>query len=283
MDNTTSVKTKGIQVLFNENMWLQLLEIEDKFSFIEKFIEKDGFRVSDTSQSYRQINYLDNAGLLGVGRQDDKDKGWRIFKFRDMVYLNILNELRKFGVSNEQVRNVHTLFYEHVRIMDEVIMLCFMGVEMTLIFNSDGSGYILNPGFLIMFDQNSLFTKEPRTAVIRLTINDVVNTVLRSKKLPERAITASVRNYASEVLKSPKLTKIEKKILDVIRDKSYEQIKLKKKDGKPYVLYASSEAKSSISEQQLLADITRQSFSDVEIKKRDGKVVHYRSEQTIKL
>ncbi len=271
-----------IQVWFGEAMWIQLLELEDKHKLIANFIERETFRVGHTELTYRQVNYLDKAGLLGVGRED-KDKGWRVFKFRDIVYLNILNEMKRFGIRNDLLRSIHALFYDLPIRMNEVILSCLVGVEMTLIFGYDGTGFVFNPSFLTLYEKNGMFRDGRKSAEIHLIVNDVVNDALKSMGKPEKEITYSVSKLASDSIINSKPSEIEMKILEAIRDDNYQQIKLKKKDGKPSVLYASSEAKSDLTEKQLLAEITKLNFSDVEIKKRDGKVVHYRQEKTIKL
>lgn len=271
-----------IEVWFGEAMWLQLLELDDNTHLIDNFIEREAFRVAHTELTYRQINYLDKAGLLGIGRED-KDKGWRVFKFRDIVYLNIINEMKRFGIRNDLLRSIHTLFYELPVKMNEVILLCLVGVEMTLIFGYDGTGFVFNPSFLTLYEKNGMFRDGRKAAEMHLVINDVVNDALKSMGKPEREITHSIAKLASDSIVNAKPTEVEMKILEAIRDSNYQEIRLKKKDGKPSILYASSEAKSNITEKQLLAEITKLNFSDVEIKKRDGKVVHYRQEKTIKL
>lgn len=282
MKNSETTKP-AIGVFFNEQMWLELLQLESRDEAFEKLIERESFRVADTDLSYRQINYLDEAGLLGPVRED-KTAGWRVFKFRDIVYLHTVTEIKQYGVRNKSLQGIYNAFYDgDTDTMDEVILACLLGVEMTLVFRDNGNGFILNPNFLAAYDSGYLLNDGRKAAEIRMPINTVVNRTLEALKLSPREITGSVTKTATDSFSSPKLSEVEQKIFDVLRDDSFEQITLKKKDGKPATLYAASPAKSDITEGQLLVEVSKQNFSDVEIKKRNGKVVHYRHSTTIKL
>jgi DNA-binding transcriptional MerR regulator len=273
----------AIGVFFNEQMWLELLQLESRDEVFEKLIERESFRVADTDLSYRQVNYLDEAGLLAPVRED-KAAGWRIFKLRDIVYLHIVTEIKQYGVRNKSLKGIYNAFYASDTVtMNEVILACLLGVEMTLVFRDNGHGFIFNPNFLAAYDNGYMFNDGRKAAEIRMPINTVVNRTLEALKLPPREVVGSVTKAATDSLSNPKLSEIEQKIFDVLRDDNFEQITLKKSGGKPATLYAASTAKSDITEEQLLAEITKQNFSDVEIKKRDGKVVHYRHSKTIKL
>lgn len=276
-------KNPSVQVAIGEAMWIELLSVEADHKIIEKKINMDAFRVSHTGMTYRQINHLDQAGLLGSGR-DDKENGWRIFKFRDIVYLQILIELKKFGLRNEQLKGLHEAFYKlHHMHMDEVILACLGGIEMTLTLKADGTGIIFNPPFLSLYDDKGYLGTTRDVAEIRLVVNYAVNDALKAKIGKSIDIKYSAAKSANADLLKTKPSELELKILEVIRDESYDQVKLKKKNGNPSVLYATSKAKSDISENQLMTEITKQAYSDVQIKYRDGKVVHYQHETTIKL
>jgi hypothetical protein len=66
-DKTTESKTPSIVVYFEDAIWENIvtLNLDD---FVSRVLEKEGYRVSHTDMTYRQINYLDNSGLLGSGR-----------------------------------------------------------------------------------------------------------------------------------------------------------------------------------------------------------------------
>lgn len=78
--------------------------------YLKSISEDRCFRVSDTKLTYRQINSLESGGLLPASREDTK--GWRDFSYRDMVFLKIIVECRKFGLENAQLINLKDLFYK---------------------------------------------------------------------------------------------------------------------------------------------------------------------------
>jgi DNA-binding transcriptional MerR regulator len=59
------------------------------------------YRVSDTEENYRTINYWDEQGLL-IGKREKVDS-WRKFSIFDLVWIRILKRLKKYGVEGEKV------------------------------------------------------------------------------------------------------------------------------------------------------------------------------------
>lgn len=59
------------------------------------------FRVSDTEESYRTINYWDEQGLL-IGKREKVDS-WRKFSILDLAWIRILKRLKKYGVEGEKI------------------------------------------------------------------------------------------------------------------------------------------------------------------------------------
>ena len=79
----------------------------DKYNGKKKLLEyinEKRFKVSDIPLSYRQVNVLSSAKLLGT---DPGNKGhWRKFSFKELVYISLLVELKKFGFDHKQVGEV---------------------------------------------------------------------------------------------------------------------------------------------------------------------------------
>ena len=59
------------------------------------------YRVSDTEENYRTINYWDEQGLL-IGQREKVDS-WRKFSILDLVWIRILKRLKNFGVEGEKI------------------------------------------------------------------------------------------------------------------------------------------------------------------------------------
>jgi DNA-binding transcriptional MerR regulator len=69
-------------------------------SDLHKVIREKRYTVKDSDISYRVINHWDDKGLLPDGVQVDEEK-WRKFSFIEIVWLEIIKELRSFGLSLE--------------------------------------------------------------------------------------------------------------------------------------------------------------------------------------
>src|SRR5438105_2733144 len=62
------------------------------------------YTVKDTSQSYRSINHWSEMGLVGGMRF--KDSGWRKFSFVELAWIEIISELRSFGLPIQSIQNL---------------------------------------------------------------------------------------------------------------------------------------------------------------------------------
>ncbi len=72
--------------------------------FYEKYYELlviPRFRVSDTEENYRTINYWDEQGLL-LGKRENVDS-WRKFSILDLVWIRILKRLKKYGIEGDKI------------------------------------------------------------------------------------------------------------------------------------------------------------------------------------
>lgn len=70
---------------------------------LKEHLSKPRWTVQDTDISYRVINHWASHGLIdGVRRQE---KGWRKFNDFELLWINIIDELRKYGLSLEQIKN----------------------------------------------------------------------------------------------------------------------------------------------------------------------------------
>ena len=61
-------------------------------------INKKTNTVNDSGATYRLINHWADGGLIEDSRLDSK-KGWRRLSFLDLVWIQVLVELRKYGVA----------------------------------------------------------------------------------------------------------------------------------------------------------------------------------------
>jgi len=134
------------------------------------FLMSDGYRVSDTSLTYRQINTLGVSGLLNGSKENSR--GWRSFTFKDLVFLDILSELRKYGLEGRQLKKIKDFFYAKNSNINLVLVAVLLKIKITIALRADGSFDIFE-----MITGSLSLDKEYR-AVIILNLNEFVNNVL---------------------------------------------------------------------------------------------------------
>ncbi len=85
--------------------------------------------------------------------------------------------------------------------------------------------------------------------------------------------------------RAAQLTDKEMRIIDIIRQADFCEVRVIKKDGEPTVLHVRQNpvANDEIATGDLTDLIERRQFSDIVIKKRNGKVVYVDEDMTIKL
>lgn len=270
-----------IQVSFSKRTLDKLTEKQDKNPSVIEYLYKNRFRISKTGISYRKANYLYKAGLLPSNEIDNATNGWRRFNFKDVMYLDLLIFIQKFGVKNEQLKPLLDLFYDDK--IDDVLLACGYGIEMTLLLFSNGSGYVFDPEMLIISENNELFEWSNGGIQLRINLNYYFNRILEDLgKLPV-STHRSLNQLAHLVLQTENLTENERKILTVIRDNDVERITIKKQNGKPTVLYAQDDDARDITKSDFIDRIRDLNYGDVTFKVRGGKVVNYIKEATTKL
>lgn len=276
-------------LMISDNLLLKYLEANEKYK-IQEFVNKKIFTVSDTPLTYRQVNTLDEDKLLSTDRKDKK--GWRKFSYKELVYILIVSELKKFGFKHEQLKQLwHTFFSEPTkdhstnaggiainRSIGETAIGCVFGeVEIILSVDSDGNVAFYDPTYYSMFYQAS----KPHVQII---LNNIINDLrIRAGKEPFPVKWSVQENILKGMVSD--LSMKEKELLKIIRDVDYSAIKVKKKDGEISLVHA-EKIKSGTNEtttQDLIKMLSTKDFQDISIVKRDGKIVNYTVEETIKL
>lgn len=67
------------------------------------------FTVSNTGFTSRNINTLDELGLLPKTR--DSEKGWRKFNLNDLLYLYVIEQCKRFNMDSSMLKDIKNLFY----------------------------------------------------------------------------------------------------------------------------------------------------------------------------
>ncbi len=117
-------------------------EYKGKNVLLDQF-DLRNFTVKDSSLTYRQINILDRSDGLPESRGETKT--WRKFSLRELLYLSIIKDLKKYGLDNEKFTDLRKSFFGEVKKMtipinskrttDLAIILSLLGKQVILRIN----------------------------------------------------------------------------------------------------------------------------------------------------
>lgn len=247
--------------------------------------QKRFYRSSDTNMSYRQMNSLGDSDMLPVEAQKS-ESGWRKFSFKDLVYLEILNVCRKFGLNNDQLQMLKSDFYDKEEEKDlfnhgdRILLLTYIGEKITLMITKEGKAI-----FADMYYHAFLDTRIPY--YLQFNVNEIVKWMWKDRlRIKEDDAFPKYLNW-SQVLDnnqpSKKPTSKEAELLEIIRNGDYKVITIEKQ-GKNFVIKAGEEINdTNANEFKLVEMLKSRDFANITIQKRGGQVVGYHLEDFYKV
>lgn len=257
-----------------DNFLLEHQKADKKFKLSE-FVNTKRYTVSDTPLTYRQTRTLDQDNLLP--KDPKRAKGWRKYSFKELVYILIVYELKQFGLQHEQLKGLWNSFFGRSgKSVGDIVIGCVFGeVEILMAVDKDGKVSFYDPIHFI------LLRKEGSSLVVR--VNDLVNKLL--KQIGKEAIPIKYSTQKAYLdMVDTEATEKEKVLLDVLRNKDYSTIRVKKSNGQISVIYAGKNSVNAgdITPKELKSIVSEKDFQDINIIKRDGKIVNLTVEETIK-
>lgn len=272
-------KINGVDIpVYMENAFsLRSLTIAPQSVSIEQIVGKDSFSVADTGIKYHKLNHLAKDGLLDLGTETGEG-GWRKFLLRELVYLRTIEELRAFGVPNNGLHGLCRLFCRNITTIDEVILACINGMEMTLLFYSDGTGFVVSPSRLFRAEEEG--GDEVKRTLIRLNLNRAVNDVL----IHVGTSSVEVLHSMGHMLQMMKLSEKEQVIMDALRNQDFKYLTISRNtSGELTTLRVERAFKQSLSDEEVINYILSKDYADISIKRRDSSIVAATSTDVIKL
>lgn len=272
-----------LKMFFSDGLEARWWEADEKYK-LSDFFNRKIFRVSDSSVTYRQINNLEENGLFRSGRSDDTK--WRKLSFKEVLYLDLVRELRKFGFKNSQLIDLRDIFFGPADLdeskyrdwslftSDLIVGTCFgSGVEVVLSIGPDGEGSFSDAW-------SYLFFQSDQQSQLILKLNGFVNNILKKigkKPFPIRfAINSSL-------ISNTKLSNKEADLMSRIRSGKSNSITVRLKDGQPELAYVSTELQGKFDNSEVERLLNEGNFQDIRIVKRDGKIVDIKKEEVVKL
>jgi DNA-binding transcriptional MerR regulator len=234
----------------------------DEAKKFKTFINEKNRRVRNDDLTYRTINHWHESGLINDDRKDAK--GWRKFSLVDSIWLQVLIELRQFGVPIKTLLNTKA----HLeRIEDSKHGICRMPIleyYMLTAMQSEVPIYLLifKDGEAHVATKNELeISKQAGTIGSTYITIDLQRILHNLKKDPKEQNT----NYLSEIT----ITDSEKSILNSIRDEKVSQLTIKLNSGS----IVSIDTTQIVDKGIKISDLLRVGeYQEVVIKQYKGKI-----------
>jgi hypothetical protein len=271
-----------LKMWFGDNLEARWWKADEKYHLAD-FFNRRMFRVSSSSLTYRQINNLEASGLFKSERSEDSK--WRLLSFKEILYMELVAELRKFGFKNNQLVDLRDMFFGPPDMdsskyrswcfltTDLIIGTCFgSGTEVILSIGPDGEGSFSEPIYYLLFERH----KKSRVII---KVNEFVNKILiKTGRKP-----FPIRVGLDSTLLETELTKKEKDLIDKMRKNKADSVTVKMKDGQPETAYFSSERVGEMNMDDIAKQLEESNFQEVRIIKRDGKIVNMKNQKSVKL
>lgn len=220
--------------------------------------------ISETDYSYRVINHWESLGLIDSERPSGK--GWRKFSPLDLVWIGIIAELRRFGISNENILKVRASLerYKRYKMNENASDLFLLEYYTVLALTEHEACYVLvyNNGDAEPIALDVLIPSiEIFGAANFVAIN--INEILRSIFPSQREMD----------IKSPNVFKVqddELNLLYLLRSTDYSEITIKRKNGR----IERFDMTEFVDTKRRIVEILREGgYQDLSVKQVDGKVV----------
>ena len=222
--------------------------------------KKTGTVNKGAGKEYRLINHWDNEGLIPAGR--DSNKQWRKFSMMDMIWLDIVEDLRQFGYSIEKIRRVKGQL--HVRYKNIEVAYPLLEFFIFIIISN------YNPVFLKIYPDGGLkillqrglndnMRKEETGKCILLTLNDYVR-----EKLPELHVSPRYLNLCD-------MDDNETSLIETLRARTFQTIRVKMREGKIDMIEGTEKVAPK---NKRIVDLLRdEDYQNIELKQENGKLV----------
>ena len=218
--------------------------------------------------TYRTINHWDSLGLLEDERKTKE--GWRKFNVIDLVWIQIISELRRFGLSLDKIKVAkQSIFYLEYKpenksyFLDLFISCCFNKYIVYILIFENG-----HAEFATEEEYEWSLTSLPLDSHILISLSKILIKLFPKGKFGK--LHSFKENLSFE----------EAKILNLIRNNKYETVSIRFKDGKVNLF----EGKESISDKERIINILKENkYQDIEIKQADGKIVSIKRTEKVKI
>lgn len=221
--------------------------------------------INNTSK--RQISHWVKKGLI---KADQEKRGsWFYFNRTETIWIDIITELRKFGLDLDTVKTIRE--YLFVNTIDG-----FTLIEFALMYS------ILKEPYLMLVNQNG---------EIKLMTTSLYAQYICENILPPH-ITFNFFHLAKDVfpnnnfhlgelnIDTAELSKSELKLLYFIRTGDFEEVKVRLNEDNIFLVEGKKQIKNS---ENIMSVIGKKSYQDIQIKTENGRIVCLKSTEKIRI
>lgn len=222
--------------------------------------------------SKQLLNIWKKESLIPLYQSDEK--GWLKFSLVDILWIGIIEELKKFGFTYEKILNIKNQLLQLDEIIEnddddgeEIEILNLAIIEILLTANS----------IYMLIDENGETNILNAYAIIdKMQKNELTNhVILNLNQLIKLNIESLYKEPSLEVFKG--LSKHEIQVLLILRSENFESVKITKKGGEIDTI----ESTEIVSNGERILNILKgHQYQNIEIKQARGKIVQIK--RTIK-
>lgn len=222
--------------------------------------------------TYRKLNDWDEKGLLNCNRENN-EKGWRRFSIRDIVRMNIIQDLKNYGFNNDKIVKTLDNVFEEVssefkyNFFEYFFSLYFaQGVKIVLVVKNDGSSILISELNLIKMLGANLNDGNP---ILILPFYKYLASIGEMFLGEETALD---KRFTALGLICTPLNERYKKVIEIIEDKNYSEIQIHKK-GEEFIVKATGLKNNDVSKNEIIRLLEENQFLDMNIKQRNGDIL----------
>ena len=274
--------------------------IPDSFQYIKKdyapILSKARFTIQRTKLfidklTYKKVNDWDNKEILS-GTRFNVEAGWRKFSIIDILKLLIISDLRELGFGLSKIANLLKNIYDytlnetlnnnnHMQAVSQIrldtleifFLECLNGYKIYLIICEKDKIIFSNE---IDLHKKQFYLNETSSPVIIIPFFDYV------QKIAERIDIKVKYDKDPKVYELFKILPDERKILDIISNKNYESVTIKKQNGKIQTIKATEIQRGNFTVKNIIEAINQKNYQNVSVLVKDGNKINITREETIK-
>lgn len=215
------------------------------------------FTVKDGDVSYRVINHWTAQGLLDDDREDDS-KDWRKLSLKDLLWLRVLRELRRFGLPLETLRTAYqSLNYVGNKPsynLEAAIGMCLIREPVFVVVFNDGHAELAAPDCLQFTDAIAGYQ-----TYIRINLN-----LLWCEILGKSCYKPKPPSFSG-------LSSAEMDPISAMRDEDHDAVHISLKEGDITRIDTSKKVEGA----QRIVDLLQETeFGEITVQVENGKAVH---------